>query len=288
MVVVPEMTSMFPARLAEWMRRERISVWYSVPSVLTMLVSYGNLREADLSGLKAVIFAGEVFPAKHLSALMAMLPGPRYLNWYGPTETNVCTWFEVPKEELKAPVPIGKPCANTDAFVVGGELYVRGPGLMHGYWGQPEKTSQVLVRNPCQYAYEEPAYRTGDLVTMDADGNYVFLGRRDGMVKTRGYRVELGEVETALYAHPAIREAVVLPVPDELLGNRLRAVICTDGPDGLTREQVLDHCRGRLPAYMVPDVVEFCGALPRTSNGKVDRFALGTERQEAAAQVGGH
>ena len=175
---------------------------------------------------------------------MAELPGPRYLNWYGPTETNVCTWYEVPRgrAELTAPVPIGKACANTDVFAVTsdggrvakpgeeGELYVRGPGLMRGYWGEPEKTRQVLVRNPFQAAYDEPAYRTGDLVTLDDEGNYVFLGRRDGMVKTRGYRVELGEVETALYAHPAIREAVVLPVPDELLGSRLRAVICAEAP----------------------------------------------------------
>jgi amino acid adenylation domain-containing protein len=287
MVVLPEMTSMFPARLAEWMQRERISVWYSVPSVLTMLATYGNLRGFDLTRLRAVIFAGEVFPAKHLTRLMAELPGSRYLNWYGPTETNVCTWYEVPPAPaLTAPVPIGKACANTDVFAVtsegrrvsqpgeAGELYVRGSALMHGYWGQPEKTRQVLVRNPFQVAYDEPAYRTGDLVTLDEEGNYVFLGRQDGMVKTRGYRVELGEVEAALYGHPAIREAVVLPVPDELLGGSLRAVICADGPGGLTREEVLDHCRRRLPRYMVPDVVEFCEELPRTSTGKVDRARL--------------
>jgi len=288
MAVLPEMTSMFPARLAQWMERERISVWYSVPSVLTMLVTYGNLREFDLSGLRAIIFAGEVFPAKHLTRLMAELPGARYLNWYGPTETNVCTWYEVPAgaAELTAPVPIGKACANTDAFAVTdeggqvskpgeeGELYVRGSALMRGYWGQPDKTRQALVRNPFQDAYDEPAYRTGDLVTLDDEGNYVFLGRRDGMVKTRGYRVELGEVETALYGHQAIREAVVLPVPDELLGSRLRAVISANGPGGLTREEVLDHCRRRLPGYMVPDVVEFREALPRTSTGKIDRAQL--------------
>jgi amino acid adenylation domain-containing protein len=287
LVVVPEMTSIFPARLAQWLEREQVSVWYSVPSVLTMLVTYGNLRGFDLSRLRAVIFAGEVFPAKHLTQLMAELPGARYLNWYGPTETNVCTWYEVPPgAELTAPVPIGKACANTDVFAVTsdggrvskpgeeGELYARGSGLMRGYWGQQEKTRQAFVRNPFQAAYDEPAYRTGDLVTLDDEGNYVFIGRRDGMVKTRGYRVELGEVETALYAHPAIREAVVLPVPDELLGSRLRAVICADGPGGLTREQVLDHCRHRLPAYMVPDVVEFRDTLPRTSTGKVDRVRL--------------
>jgi acyl-coenzyme A synthetase/AMP-(fatty) acid ligase len=285
--------TIFPTRLAAWMDRERVSVWYSVPSVLTMLASYGNLREAGLSRLRAVIFAGEVFPARHLSRLMAELPRPRYLNWYGPTETNVCTWYEVPPgAELSAPVPIGKACANTDAFAITadgdrvdkpgqeGELHVRGPGLMSGYWGDADKTAGVLAGNPFQAAYHELAYRTGDLVTLDEAGDFVFLGRRDGMVKTRGYRVELGEVETALYAHPAVREAVVLPVPDELLGNRLRAVISAD--DGLTREEILDHCRRQLPAYMVPDVVEFREALPRTSNGKVDRVGLqGTDIQQS-------
>ncbi|HLH82930.1 MAG TPA: amino acid adenylation domain-containing protein [Trebonia sp.] len=287
--ILPEGMTMFPSRLAEWMARERISVWYSVPSTLTMLAAYGDLAGRDLSALRAVVFAGEVFPARHLARLMAALPHPRYLNWYGPTETNVCTWYEVPAGGLAGPAPIGKACANTDVFAVTaegrrvtrpgdeGELYVRGPGLMHGYWGQPGKTGQVLVRNPFQDAYDEPVYRTGDLVTVDADGNYVFLGRRDGMVKTRGYRVELGEVETALYEHPAVREAVVLPMPDDLLGSRLRAVIAAD-PPGLTRQDVLDHCRRRLPGYMVPDVVEFCEALPRTSTGKVDRARLAGAR----------
>jgi len=294
MVVLPEMTSMFPPRLAEWMEQERISVWYSVPSILTMLVTYGNLRAFDLSRLRAVIFAGEVFPAKHLTRLMAELPAARYFNWYGPTETNVCTSFEIPVTEggagLAGPVPIGKACANMDVFAITGdggrlsrpgeegELHVRGPGLMRGYWGQPDKTRRVVVRNPLQEAYDEPVYRTGDLVSLDADGNYVFLGRRDGMVKTRGYRVELGEVEAALYEHQAIREAVVVPVPDELLGNRLRAVISVDGADGLTRQDVLEHCKRRLPGYMVPDVVEFREVLPRTSTGKVDRAQLARTR----------
>ena len=299
MVVVPENMTIFPSRLAGWIDRERVSVWYSVPSVLTMLAEYGNLRAAGLSRLRAVIFAGEVFPARQLSRLMTELPGPRYLNWYGPTETNVCTWYEVPPgAQLTVPVPIGRACANTDAFAVTadggrvakpgqeGELYVRGPGLMSGYWGDAAKTSHALVTNPFQQAYAEPAYRTGDLVTVDEAGEFVFLGRRDGMVKTRGYRVELGEVEAALYDCPAVREAVVLPLPDELLGNRLRAVISADG--GLTREEVLDHCRRRLPGYMVPDVVEFCAALPRTSTGKVDRAGLRSTEVKEREEAGGY
>ncbi len=234
-----------------------------------------------------MIFAGEVFPPKYLTRLMAELPRPRYLNWYGPTETNVCTAFEVaPGQADLGPVPIGTACANTEVFAVTnegsrvhqpgeeGELYVRGPSLMRGYWRQPDQTREVLVRNPLMPDREELVYRTGDMVTVDAAGNYVYLGRRDAMVKIRGYRVELGEVEAALYRHPSIGEAVVLAEPDELLGSRLHAVISATGTPSLRREDVLDHCRRSLPSYMVPDVVEFRAALPRTSTGKVDRAGL--------------
>ena len=300
LTVLPGEAATFPVSIARWLEAERITVWYSVPSVLTLLACYGTLRQFDLSGLRTVIFAGEVFPPKHLARLMAELPHPRYLNWYGPTETNVCTAYEVPPSWADArPVPIGKACANTEVFAVTsdgcrvsrpgeeGELYVRGPSLMQGYWGQPAKTSEALVRNPFRSEYDEAVYRTGDLVTLDAAGNYAFVGRRDGMVKVRGYRVELGEVEATLYRHPAIREAAVLPVPDELLGSRLRAVVAADGAGSLTRENVLDHCRRWLPGYMVPDMVEFREVLPRTSTGKVDRAGLAEERHEPEPAGGG-
>ncbi len=294
LTVLPEGAATFPVSIARWLQAERISVWYSVPSVLTLLACYGGLQQFDLSDLRMVIFAGEVFPPKHLARLIAELAHPRYLNWYGPTETNVCTAFEVPAGWAEAqPTPIGKACANTEVFAVTsegrrvsqpgeeGELYVRGPSLMCGYWGQPAKTSEVLVRNPFRAEYDEFVYRTGDLVTLEPDGNYAYLGRRDSMVKIRGYRVELGEVEATLYRHPAIREAAVLPAPDELLGSRLRAVITTDGGgDNLTREEVLDHCRRWLPSYMVPDIVEFREEMPRTSTGKVDRAGLAQGRNE--------
>jgi amino acid adenylation domain-containing protein len=289
LTVLPDGAATFPVSIAKWLEAERISVWYCVPSVLTLLACYGSLRQFDLAALRAVIFAGEVFPPKYLARLMEELPHPRYLNWYGPTETNVCTAFEVPADGADAgPVPIGTACANTEVFAVTsdgrrvrrpgeeGELYVRGPSVMRGYWGQPAKTNEVLVRYPFRKAGEELVYRTGDLVTLEPDGNYAYLGRRDSMVKIRGYRVELGEVEAALYRHPAIQEAAVLPVPDELLGSRLRAVVAGD----VTRENVLSHCRQWLPSYMVPDIVEFREALPRTSTGKVDRARLAREQPE--------
>jgi amino acid adenylation domain-containing protein len=293
LTLLPEGTATFPVSIARWLEAERVSVWYSVPSVLTLLACYGNLQQVNLQDLRMVIFAGEVFPPKHLARLMAELPRARYLNWYGPTETNVCTAFEVQQSTADGqPAPIGKACANSEVFAVTsegrrvsgpgeeGELYVRGPSLMRGYWGQPAKTSEVLVRNPFRAEYDEVVYRTGDLVTLEQSGNYVFLGRRDNMAKVRGYRVELGEVEATLYRHPAITEAAVLPVADDLLGSRLRAVVTTDGGSNITRENVLDHCRRWLPSYMVPDIVEFRGEMPRTSTGKVDRAGLAQERHE--------
>ncbi len=287
-ILVPEGSSTFPVQLSRLIERERITVWYSVPSVLTLLVLYGSLAAHDLSCLRAIIFAGEVFPVKYLRQIMDILPHVRYLNWYGPTETNVCTSYEVSTldPERTTPIPIGKGCANMDVFAVNnagekvtaqgeeGELYVRSPSLMQGYWGHPEKTAGVLIRNPFQQHFHELVYKTGDIVTLDADGNYLYLGRKDGMIKTRGYRVELGEIEAVLYGHPAIKEAAVLPVPDEVLGNRLRAVISLYDGNILTREAVLSFCNQQLPHYMVPDVIEFRPTLPKTSTGKTDRVSL--------------
>jgi amino acid adenylation domain-containing protein len=290
MTVIPDGTTTFPISIAQWLESERLSVWYSVPSVLTLLACFGSLAQFDLSRLRTVIFAGEVFPPKYLARLMAELPDCRYLNWYGPTETNVCTAFEVAAGDADAgPVPIGRACANTEVFAVTtegrrvsspseeGELYVRGPALMRGYWRQPAKTQEVLVPHPLGDGHGELVYRTGDLVTLGPEGDYVYLGRRDSMVKIRGYRVELGEVEAALYRHSAVREAAVVPVSDELLGNRLRAVVAVDDDASLTREGLLDHCRQWLPTYMVPDIAEFRETLPRTSTGKVDRTRLARE-----------
>ncbi len=295
-ILIPEGGSTFPKDLAQHIENKRITVWYSVPSALTLLVLYGDLGARDLGALHTIIFAGEVFPTKHLRSLMSLIPHARYLNWYGPTETNVCTYYEVPvlDPDRTEPVPIGKACANSETFVVNasgqkvstpgesGELYARGPTVMQGYWGAPEMTATRLVCNPFQRHFEEFVYRTGDVVRIDGDGNYIYLGREDGMVKTRGYRVELGEIEVALYELPAVREAVVLPVPHDVFGNLLRAVISLNEGYSLSREDVTGYCTKRLPRYMVPEVVEFREELPKTSTGKTDRVALAGSTSHAA------
>ena len=288
-VLVPPALSVFPLNLAKFIAEQRISIWYSVPSALTRLVLYGNLAQFDLSHLHTILFAGEVFPVKYLRELMALIPQAGYHNLYGPTETNVCTWYTVPPldPERTEPISIGKGCANSEILVldeedkiaspgVVGELCVRGPGLMAGYWSLPERTAQSLTPYVVYpHLGPEPIYRTGDLVREEADGNYTYLGRRDNQIKSRGYRIELGEIETVLYSHPDIEEAAVIPIPDDEIGNQIKAFVVFRNGQEITRSALDAFCAARLPKYMIPHQLEVRSALPKTSTGKVDKGQLG-------------
>lgn len=283
--LVPGDVALFPIQLASWIAEERISVWYSVPSALSMLVERGRLRPGGFPSLRTVLFAGEVFPKKFLGQLMRLVPHASFYNLYGPTETNVCTFYRVPPSSLEDPsdVSIGRAIAGVEVFAVTeggnpagpgevGELHVRGPSVMQGYWGDPGRSAQVLVENPVDEGSSEPVYRTGDLVRLELDGNYTFLGRRDSQIKSRGFRIELGEIENALNQHPSVRESAVLAVPDELLTNRIRAYVVTS--EDLTSTDLARFCARRIPRYMIPDEISFLSELPKTSTGKIDRQAL--------------
>jgi len=287
-VLVPDGLSSFPFRLAEWIEQQKITVWYSVPTILSLLVRSGNISRFRYSSLRAIIFAGEVFPVKYLRELMAKVPHPVYYNFYGPTETNVITCYRVPvlPESRTVPIPIGVACANMDVFAITddggvvsrpgevGELHARGSFVAMGYWGDAEKTSRNFVENPLARGFREVVYRTGDIVTLDDEGNYLFLGRRDDMVKSRGYRIELGEVESALYRHEAVREAAVVAVPDPDIGNRLVAFVVMENGRSESPTDLQDFCTASIPRYMVPETITFRDALPKTSTGKVDKVTL--------------
>jgi amino acid adenylation domain-containing protein len=290
-VLVPERLSTFPVRLAEFIRDERITIWYSVPSALTLMLERGHFADHAYPDLRVILFAGEVFPIKFLQALMRATKAGLF-NLFGPTETNVCTYYEVRATDIDraTPVPIGIPIANYDVFAVNeageritqpgerGELWARGPGLMSGYWGDLEKTNRTLRPNPfLPHLPNDRIFTTGDIASIDADGNFIYHGRRDNMVKSRGYRIELGEIEAALYRHPQVREAAVIPVPDPLLTNRLRAVLALEAEDAVTVDALREFCRNELPRYMMPDAFELRPSLPKTSTGKIDRQALAAE-----------
>lgn len=273
-----------PKLLADRLEESAITSWYSAPSILTMLCQFGRLESRDLSSLQRVLFAGEVFPIKHLRTLKGFLPDPAYYNLYGPTETNVCTWYRIPDdipEDREQPYPIGEVCDHFRARVIDdggatvrpgdqGELCIAGAGVMMGYWRRPEENERAFLPDTT----DGPWYRTGDVVQMDSAGAYLFHGRRDRMVKRRGYRIELGEVEAALIRHPTLHEVAAVSVRGPDGGVRIRAVVACGEEDPPTIVALKRFSSEVLPSYMVPDEFVICKVLPKTSTDKVDLTRL--------------
>ncbi|MGA3121924.1 MAG: amino acid adenylation domain-containing protein [Polyangiaceae bacterium] len=266
MVVVDEATVVSGRRMLDRIHAKSIQVWYSVPSALILMLETGGLAERGAPSLRSIFFAGEIFPMKHLRKVMAALPHVCFFNLFGPTETNVCLAYEVPGPPAPdaVAIPIGRAsCGDVISIVDSegkevpdgqvGELLVDGPTVMLGYWEGGRRTP---ARHP---------YPTGDMVSRRPDGEILYHGRRDHMVKIHGFRVELGEVESALHTHPAIHEAIAFAVDQQLV-----AVAVPSDP-ALSVLEVKRHCADRLPRYMIPSDVRLVEGLPRTSNGKVDR-----------------
>jgi acyl-coenzyme A synthetase/AMP-(fatty) acid ligase len=280
LILIAEDLGKDPVRLAQLISEREISIWYSAPSILSLLTQFGKMERRDYSSLHTILFAGEVFPIKHLRALKSLLPEPIYYNLYGPTETNVCTYYQVPTQipdTQTKPFPIGKTCSHLESIVVDvhgktvfpgqeGELCVSGAGVMGGYWNLPERTAQAFIQDSIGQQW----YKTGDIVIEENDGIYTFLGRRDRMVKKRGYRIELGEIESALYRHPAIKEAAVVALSDDDAGVQIKAYLSSLEGEKLSIIRLKRFCAENLPNYMIPDFFSFLDALPKTSTDKTD------------------
>ncbi len=273
--LVPETISFIPAKLVEFVRGERIAIWYSVPSAL-MLMERAGLLEEPPPALRTVLFAGEPFPIEPLRRLRRALPEARLLNLYGPTETNVCSFHEVDEvgDDADRPVPIGRACCGDSIWIedergrrlpVGarGELVVAGPTVMLGYWDAPPQCGP---------------YRTGDIAERISADRYRYVGRGDAMVKVRGHRVELGEVEAAIAGHDDVLEAAVVVLGDGLESRLVAAVVARPGaaPDLL---EIKRWCAAHLPRYMIVHGLHPLAELPRNRNGKVDRRTLATHLQ---------
>lgn len=288
LVIVPDGSSTFPIRLVDWIEHNKISIWYSVPSILSMMVLHGKLDRFRFKSMRLILFAGEVFPVKFMRSLIEAVPHPEYYNLYGPTETNVITYYKVESltEDQVKPVPIGRACHNMEVFALTekgalvtkpgqeGVLFARGSCIAQGYWGDVEKSNQSFIPNHIQPHFQEKMYKTGDIVTLDEEGNYIYIGRVDDMIKSRGYRIELGEIEAVLYSHPKIKEAAVVALPDDLIGHKIKAFLACSDKTVMDSADILNHCANTLPRYMIPESVEFRDHLPKTSTGKVDKTLL--------------
>jgi aspartate racemase len=246
----------------------------------------------SFQGVRQLLAGGDVLSVPHVRRFLHAYPACSLINGYGPTENTTfscCAVLDDPSR-VGLSVPIGRPIANTQAYVldrnrqpvpigVPGELYVGGDGLARGYLNRPELTAQLFVSNPFRPAAR--LYKTGDRVRWQADGNLQFLGRLDQQIKLRGFRIELGEVETVLRQHPDVRETVALvreDVPDE---KRLVAYLIPRNGKPLLASDLRSYLQRKLPDYMVPSLFLPLETLPLTPNGKIDRRAL------PAPQAGG-
>ncbi|MFI9593836.1 amino acid adenylation domain-containing protein [Nonomuraea sp. NPDC052265] len=288
--LVPRETAMDPAAFAGYLAEHQVDVVKCVPSHLELLASGGDL--AAVLPRELLILAGEACPWDLVERAGAARPGLRIQSHYGHTESTmiclVCDTEEIPADRRTGIVPLGRPLPGVYGHLVDaalrpvppgvpGELVVGGPGVTRGYIGRPELTAERFVQDPL--TGEGRCYRSGDLLRVTSDGRIEFRGRVDDQVKVRGYRVELGEVTTALRALPQVAEAVVLPVGE----GKARQLAAWVTPATVEAAAVRSALRERLPDYMVPAHVVALDRLPLNPNGKIDRAALPEPVAEQAA-----
>jgi amino acid adenylation domain-containing protein len=285
-VIIPEAYTKVPVSLSDLLEKEKITFWYSVPLALTQLLSNGLLDERDLSPIRWVLFGGEVFPPKHLRALMKLWPQARFCNVYGPAEINQCTFYHIDSPpENDNQIPLGKIWFDAVYKILdhrdnevrigeSGELVVCTNTMMKGYWNNPKLTERSLYRETDKEGRELVYFRTGDVVTTDAEGDLIFQGRNDRQIKIRGYRVELDEIEAILASHEQVKEAATFLMGEEQQDHTIGAAVILANDTDIDDTKLTAYCKRLLPSYAVPHRIEILTDFPRTSSGKVKRSEL--------------
>lgn len=285
--IASEKMLLFPQSLLQFMEKEGVTVWKGISSLLMYIERAGILDKVRLPELRVIAFGGEALPIKYLIPWMKAFPDKKFFNAYGPTEAtgiSLCYAVDTLPEDLRKRIPIGKPCKETDVFLLDdqgccvepgrvGELCIGGTCLSKGYLNDPEKTRLSFIDNPIAGNSEEKIYRTGDLAVLREDGNYEFIARKDNQIKHMGYRIELCEIEHALGAIRAIRDAAVLLVKSEHKGfNELIAYYEAEEDIALTI--IISELQKHLPYYMVPKQFVRISNIPRNDRGKICRETL--------------
>jgi amino acid adenylation domain-containing protein len=264
---MPAGLTISPVKLTTWLSEKSITCWYTVPSLLSFIAQKGALETTPLSSLKTILFAGEVFPTPHLIRLVEQLPAVKFFNLYGPTETNVCTYWPVDRFRLHAetPIPIGIAACNALLKLdeQTSELEVQGNNNFSGYWQNGQ-----LDTSPIQDGW----YRTGDKVSSNEQDEYCYHGRLDRMLKCSGYRVEPSEIEAAINQLPEVENCSVIGIIDPTCGQRIAAAVVLK--DGYTLAGIIKPLKEKLPAYMHPAKFSVLESLPVLSNGKIDYQSL--------------
>ena len=288
--LVLEQSFAFPQKIFAKMAAERVTGLPLVPTMAAIILQMRDLKPGAFPHLRYITNTAAALPPAHIARLQTLFPTARLYSMYGVTECKRCTYL--PPDELKRrPGSVGIAIPGTEAYVVDeqgtrvapgivGELVIRGAHVMKGYWNDAQATARALRPGPFEW---EKVLHTGDLFRADADGFLYFVARKDDIIKTRGEKVSPKEVENALYALAGIREAAVVGVPDPVLGRALKAVVAADPHANLTTQDVIRHCARHLEDFMVPKLVEFRDALPKTESGKISRRLVAADTLEPAA-----
>ena len=285
-IVMPDATAAkFARHWLDLITREQVTLWNSVPAMMDMLVNYLEIKSEKLpSSLRLAILGGDWLPVSLVSRLKALSPNLTILSIGGPTETtiwNIGYLIKTIDPDWNS-IPYGQPMANSKYYIlnedledcpvwVSGQMYCAGVQLAKGYWRNPEKTAANFITHP---RTGERIYRTGDLGRYLPDGNIEFLGRVDFQIKLRGYRIEAGEIESALAKHPGVQNAVVTVTKTQQHQKYLTAYVVPQRGMSLNMEELRKFLEQKLPSYMVPSSFQCLETLPLTANGKVDRSAL--------------
>ena len=282
LILTPEVLFRFPNKLPEFLRENAVTSIYWVPTVMINIANSGALDDVELPALQSIAFAGEVMPNLQLNVWRRALPGRIFANLYGPTETDVCTAYVVDRAFADGEaLPIGRPLPNMKVLLLGedgapaadgetGEICVAGSGVNIGYWNRPDLTERAFTADPRNTAWQERFYRTGDLGWSNAHGELMFAGRRDGQIKLRGNRIELGEVENAGRLLPGAENVCALfdRTRQEIV--LFVETVQKEIPLRIARREM----RGTLPAYMMPGRIVCMEQLPHNANDKIDRVRL--------------
>jgi long-chain acyl-CoA synthetase len=265
------------AGVARAIERYRCTRFFGVPTMYAAILNLPGCRDYDFSSLRACRTNAAPLPAAVKSRFDGVAGRPVLVEGYGLSETSPLA-IANPVHRAKAGA-VGIPLPDTDAAIVdpltgaparageSGELVLRGPQVMRGYWRRPDETAS---------AFRDGWFHTGDIARIDGEGYFQIVDRLKDVVNTAGYKVWPREVEEVLYAHPAVQLAAVVGVPDTYRGEKVKAfLVLRDGAGGdVTGEDIITYCRGRLAAYKVPREVEFRAALPMSGAGKVMKRVL--------------
>ena len=282
------MTFTFAREIVKTLQEDQITGMAGVPTLWSLMTQpSSSLERQALPHLRYITNTGGRMPQSVLTNLRQMLPFTKIFLMYGLTEAFRSSYL--PPEELdRRPSSMGKAIPNTEILVVNeqgqpckpgevGELVHRGPTVSMGYWGQPELTAKVLKPHPFsppELGDSERVCYSGDLVSMDEDGFLYFVGRRDNMIKSSGFRISPTEVEEVLFQSGILREAAVIGVPDGTLGDVIKAYVAPRDGAAINTNVLLAFCAEKMPRYMVPKTVQVVQSLPKAPNGKVDYQAL--------------